>query len=104
MDVLYPQTCALRSRVLGAQGIQLVDGSVRGVVSSTETSFTNVATLVAYGVTAAVHDPSQFHILVIIGLAGVSSKKLPCLPPRDFHATPFLHSAELALAPLNPNP
>ncbi len=53
--------------VSSLQGIQLVDGSVRGVVSSTETSFTNIATLLAYGVTAAVHDPSQFHVLVIIG-------------------------------------
>jgi hypothetical protein len=94
----------LRSRVCGAQGIQLVDASVRGVVSSTETSFTNVATLIAYGVTAAVHDPSQFHILVIIGLAGVSSNNPPCVPPRDFYANPFLHSAVPALAPLNSNP
>lgn len=104
MNVLYPQPCALRSRAFGAQGIQLVDGSVRGVVSSTETSFTNVATLMAYGVTAAVHDPSHFHILVIIGLAGVSSNDPPCVPPRDFRATTFLHSAELALAPQTPNP
>jgi hypothetical protein len=52
--------------------MQLVDGSVRGVVSSTEYSFTNVATLMAYGVTAGVRDPSQFYILVTIGLAGVS--------------------------------
>ncbi len=62
--------------MFAAQGMQLVDGSVRGVVSSTETSFTNIATLMAYGITAGVHDPSQFHILVIIGLAGVSSKRL----------------------------
>jgi hypothetical protein len=65
------------------QGIQLVDGSVRGVVSSTETSFTNIATLMAYGITAGVHDPSQFHILVIIGLVGVTSKppyRHSCVP------------------------
>jgi hypothetical protein len=31
-----------------AQAMQLVDGSVRGVVCSTETSFTNIATLMAY--------------------------------------------------------
>ena len=70
----YPYRQTLSSAF--AQGIQLVDGSVRGVVSSTETSFTNIATLVAYGVTAGVHDPSQFHVLVIIGLAGVTSERV----------------------------
>ena len=52
---------------------------MRGVVSSTETSFTNIATLVAYGVTAGVHDPSQFHVLVIIGLVGVTSERVAVL-------------------------
>ena len=80
------------------QGIQLVDGSVRGVVSSTETSFTNIATLMAYGITAGVHDPSQFYILVMIGLAGVSSKTPLCSALRDdaFTSRPAPESRDLA--------
>ena len=75
-----------------------MDGSVRGVVSSTETSFTNIATLMAYGITAGVHDPSQFHILVMIGLAGVSSKTPLCSALRDdaFTSRPAPESRDLA--------
>jgi hypothetical protein len=72
------------------QGIQLVDGSVRGVVCTTETSFSNIATLIPYGVTAGVHDPSQFYVLVIIGLAGVSS------------TTPILRRLRIAPSTLEP--